>query len=202
MLRRLWIEWRGLIIFLVVMVLFRSAIADWNQVPTGSMKPTILEGDRVIVNKMAFGLRVPLTSIQLMRWGNPAAGDIITFISPEDDQLLIKRVIGVPGDWVAMVNNQLSINGESADYQALKILISMNSVRSTDTATDFFWKPPLCPNGPLCLSHRRFHRSTALAPSKCPAINIWCWATIVITAKTLALSALCQRTELQAELIR
>jgi len=119
MLKRIWLEWRGLMIFLIVMVLFRSAIADWNQVPTGSMKPTILEGDRVIVNKMAFGLRVPLTAIQLLSWDKPLHGDIVTFLSPEDDQLLIKRVIGVPGDQVAMINNQLTINGVPAAYQSL-----------------------------------------------------------------------------------
>jgi signal peptidase I len=160
MLRRLWIEWRGLIIFLVVMVLFRSAIADWNQVPTGSMKPTILEGDRVIVNKMAFGLRVPLTSIQLIRWGDPAAGDIITFISPEDDQLLIKRVIGVPGDWVAMVNNQLSINGESADYQALKDF-DLNELSTIDRYRHRFFLETT----PLS------ERAIMLEPSPVPQVN-------------------------------
>ena len=64
-LEKLWVEYRGLLIFLVVMVLFRSAIADWNQVPTGSMKPTLLEGDRVVVNKLAYDLKIPFTSWQL-----------------------------------------------------------------------------------------------------------------------------------------
>ena len=72
MVNRFWREWRGLLIFLVVMVLFRSAIADWNQVPTGSMKPTILDGDRVIVNKLAYGLRVPLSAIRVLTWNQPA----------------------------------------------------------------------------------------------------------------------------------
>ena len=61
----LWLEWRGLIIFLIIMVLFRSAVADWNQVPTGSMRPTILDGDRVVVNKLAYRLRFPLTDWEL-----------------------------------------------------------------------------------------------------------------------------------------
>ena len=54
--RRYWREWRGFILFVVVMMLFRSAIADWNQVPTGSMIPTILEGDRIVVDKLAYDL--------------------------------------------------------------------------------------------------------------------------------------------------
>ena len=117
--RRLWLEWRSLIIFIVVMVLFRSAIADWNQVPTGSMKPTILEGDRVVVNKLAYDLKIPFTTIHVSEWGDPGRGDIVTFYSPDDEQLLIKRVIGVPGDTVIMRNNQLYINNAPASYTRL-----------------------------------------------------------------------------------
>ncbi|MFT4799863.1 MAG: signal peptidase I, partial [Candidatus Azotimanducaceae bacterium] len=118
-LKSLWREWRTLIIFLIVMVLFRSAIADWNQVPTGSMKPTILEGDRVVVNKLAYDLKVPFTTWHLAQWDNPSRGEIVTFYSPADEKLLIKRVIGVPGDVVKMRNNQLYINDESAIYSRL-----------------------------------------------------------------------------------
>ena len=57
----LWHEFKGLLLFLFLMVIFRSAVADWSDVPTGSMKPTIIEGDRIFVNKMAYDLRVPLT---------------------------------------------------------------------------------------------------------------------------------------------
>ena len=115
----LWTEWRTLILFLVVMVLFRSAIADWNQVPTGSMKPTILEGDRVVVNKLAYDLKVPFTTWHLAEWAQPSRGEIVTFYSPADDNLLIKRVIGVPGDVISMRNNQLFINEEPATYSRL-----------------------------------------------------------------------------------
>lgn len=118
-LREIWYEWRGLLLFLVVMLVFRSAIADWNQVPTGSMKPTILEGDRVIVNKLAYNLKLPFTTRHLAEWSLPSRGDIVTFYSPLDEKLLIKRVIGLPGDVVAMQNNQLFINGEPAQYQEL-----------------------------------------------------------------------------------
>ncbi len=114
-----WQEWRTLIVFLCVMVIFRSAIADWNQVPTGSMKPTILEGDRVVVNKLAYDLKVPFTTWHLAQWNDPTPGEIVTFYSPADEKLLIKRVIGVPGDVVSMRNNQLYINDEPATYSRL-----------------------------------------------------------------------------------
>ncbi len=119
-LKAIWLEWRSLILFLLVMVLFRSAIADWNQVPTGSMTPTILAGDRVVVNKLAYDLKVPFTTWQLAQWDNPKRGEIVTFYSPEDEKLLIKRVIGIPGDVVMMRNNQLFINDESASYSELE----------------------------------------------------------------------------------
>ena len=115
----LWLEWRGLILFLIVMIAFRSAIADWNQVPTGSMKPTILDGDRVVVNKLAYRLRFPLTNWELLRWSAPARGDIITFYSPLDNELLIKRVVGIPGDRVALANNALVINGKPSHYSRI-----------------------------------------------------------------------------------
>lgn len=118
-LRSLWLEWRSLIIFLAVMVVFRSAIADWNQVPTGSMKPTILEGDRVVVNKLAYDLKVPFTTMHVTQWANPSRGEIVTFYSPWDEKLLIKRVIGIPGDVVSMRNNQLFINEQPATYSRL-----------------------------------------------------------------------------------
>ena len=119
MIKNIWIEWRGLIIFLVVMILFRSAVADWNQVPTGSMKPTILEGDRVIVNKLAYDLRIPLTSVRIADWSQPKRGEIVTFYSPEDEKLLIKRVVGIPGDTVELSNNALRINDTLAQYARL-----------------------------------------------------------------------------------
>ncbi|MCZ6502628.1 MAG: signal peptidase I [Gammaproteobacteria bacterium] len=115
----IWIEWRSLIIFLLVMVVFRSAIADWNQVPTGSMKPTILEGDRVVVNKLAYDLKVPFTTWHLTEWADPSRGEVVTFYSPLDEKLLIKRVIGVPEDVISMRNNQLFINKEPATYSRL-----------------------------------------------------------------------------------
>ncbi len=101
----------------VVIVPLRSAVADWNDVPSGSMWPTILEGDRIFVDKLAYGLRVPFTTTWLRRWEEPARGDIITFASPKDGARLVKRVIALPGDRIAMHDNRLTLNGHPLDYE-------------------------------------------------------------------------------------
>lgn len=99
--------------------MFRSAIADWHQVPTGSMKPTIIEGDRVVVNKVAYDLKFPFTTWHIAEWNDPKRGEIVTFYSPANEDRLIKRVIGIPGDLVELKNNQLFINEKAADYLEL-----------------------------------------------------------------------------------
>jgi signal peptidase I len=114
---RLWRDNRNLIAFLALMVLFRSAIADWNVVPSGSMLPTIREGDRIFVDKMAYDLRVPFTHIAILHLHDPQRGDIVTIDSSAAHELLVKRLIGLPGDVVAMRDNVLYINGKRADYQ-------------------------------------------------------------------------------------
>jgi signal peptidase I len=108
---------RGLLLFLFLMLVFRSALADWNEVPTSSMRPTIIEGDRIIVDKLAYDLRVPLLGSVLQRRGEPARGDIVVFDSSAAGVRLVKRVIGLPGDRVALVDNRLVVNGVPADYQ-------------------------------------------------------------------------------------
>lgn len=113
-----WKENKTFILFLGLMFIFRSAFADWNTVPTGSMKPTILEGDRIAVNKLAYDLHVPFSHISLIKLADPARGDIVVFDSKVSDKRLVKRVIGLPGDTVSMNNNQLTINGKTLDYSA------------------------------------------------------------------------------------
>jgi len=111
-----WREYSGFAVFIVSMLIFRSALADWNVVPTGSMKPTILEGDRILVNKLAYDFRIPLTHISLYRFADPRRGDIVVFDSKAADTRLVKRVIGLPGDTVEMRDNRLAINGIAARY--------------------------------------------------------------------------------------
>jgi len=115
--RRLWREYRGLALFLVLMFAFRSAWADWVTVPTGSMNPTILEGDRLLVDKHVFGLRIPFTLIHISGGADPARGDIVVFDSPASGQSLVKRVAAVPGDTLELDGEQLIVNGQPARYR-------------------------------------------------------------------------------------
>ena len=119
-LAKLWADWRGLLLFVVIMLVFRSAVADWNQVPSGSMKPGILDGDRIVVDKLAWDLRLPFSDARIARWDDPARGDVVTFENPLDGRLFVKRVVAVPGDTVEWRRKQLFINGESADYTQLQ----------------------------------------------------------------------------------
>lgn len=115
-----WREWRGFFVFIALMLLFRSAIADWNHVPSGSMNPGIIAGDRVVVDKIAYDVRWPFTLNRITRWSDPKRGDIVTFPSPEDKgTLLIKRVIGVGGDKIELYDNRLFINDVPARYAVL-----------------------------------------------------------------------------------
>lgn len=97
------------------LVTFRCAVADWNDVPSGSMEPTILIGDRILVNKLAFGLRVPFTTTWLAQWAQPQRGDIVVLFSPADGTTLVKRVVGLPGDVVEMRHERLILNGQPVD---------------------------------------------------------------------------------------
>lgn len=112
----LWKEYKSFLLFIVLMFVFRSVFADWNTVPTGSMKPTILEGDRILVNKMAYDIRLPFTHISMYKTSDPLRGDIIIFDSKVAEKKLVKRVIGVPGDIIEMQKNTLHINGEKISY--------------------------------------------------------------------------------------
>jgi len=144
--RKLWREWiKPVGSMLLVMIVVRSSLIDWNDVPSGSMLPTIQIGDRVVVNKLAYGLQIPMGSpyieIPLTPWRipnplknvkpwkmgpGPARGEIITFWSPtkpdpnrpgHDGIRLIKRVVAIPGDTIAVHNGLVYINGHAPDYK-------------------------------------------------------------------------------------
>ena len=114
-----WRASRGTLLFLGLMMVFRSACADWVVVPSGSMNPTVIEGDRVLVDKRAYGVRIPFTLARIGDVGDPRRGDVVVLESPETDITLLKRVIAVPGDTVAMQDERLIINGVAARYEML-----------------------------------------------------------------------------------
>jgi signal peptidase I len=112
---------KSFFIFFALMMVFRSAFADWMVVPSGSMNPTIVEGDRLLVDKNAFGWRVPFTTIRLTQGEDPQRNDIVIFTSPEDGMTLVKRVVGLPGDSIEMHDEHLLINGKPIEYSDAQI---------------------------------------------------------------------------------
>ncbi len=146
--------WRGTIrpILVVVAIVFvvRAMVIDWNDVPSGSMRPAIQEGDRIAVNRLAYGLNLPVPFLrtrqdntsfldlpfvgahvnvpipnQPIQWGDPERGDIVIVWHPDPQQAgirLVKRIVAVPGDTVIVDDGRLTINGEAAEYEELDFL--------------------------------------------------------------------------------
>jgi signal peptidase I len=102
----------SLAIVLAAVTVARSSLADHYYVPSGSMEYSLMPGDRVIVDKTAYGIRIPLTKIDMFGAATPRRGDIAVFDSPRDGTRLIKRIVAIGGDSVALVNGQLTINGQ------------------------------------------------------------------------------------------
>jgi signal peptidase I len=115
--QRLWRQWRVTVfVILFVVIPVKSSLADWNWVPTGSMNPTILEGDLIYVDKLAYDLRFPLTLHRLAQWSAPQRGDVVVCLSPDDGTRLVKRVVAGPGDTVELRDNVLLLSGQSLVY--------------------------------------------------------------------------------------
>lgn len=103
--RQVWQTHRDGVVFVLCLGFFRTAVADWNPVPSGSMRPTILEGDVVLINRLAYDVKLPLTDVSVTRTGEPQRGDSVTFHSPKDDTRLIKpprRAAGPPARRAAL----------------------------------------------------------------------------------------------------
>lgn len=96
----------------------RSSLADHYLVPSGSMEPTLLPGDRVLVDKHAYGFRLPFTLLKLSQGEPLAHGDIVVFDSPADGTRLIKRLVALPGDLVQVKDGHVTINGAPAAADA------------------------------------------------------------------------------------
>jgi len=121
----LWREWiRPLALPCLVVLAAKSALADINPVPTGSMKPTVLEGDVVFVNKLAYDLKIPFTTRHLAEWANPARGEVVVCFSPKTGTRLLKRVIAQPGDTVELRSETLWLNGQPVTYEPIRREIS------------------------------------------------------------------------------
>jgi signal peptidase I len=100
-------------IAVAIVVSARSSLADHYVVPTGSMLPTVQLDDHVLVDKLAYGLRVPLARDYAVRFADPARGDVVVLRSPDGGEVLLKRVVAVPGDDVRVVEGALTIGGHA-----------------------------------------------------------------------------------------
>jgi signal peptidase I len=108
-----WVEY-GASFFPVILVVFvlRSFLVEPFKIPSGSMIPTLLVGDFILVNKYVFGIRLPILNKKIFEVGQPQRGDVMVFRYPEDPSVdYIKRVVGLPGDTVSYQNKRLTING-------------------------------------------------------------------------------------------
>lgn len=114
-----WRENRNFLLLLCAIVFFKSAIADLSSISGASMLPTLVDGDKVWVNKLAYDVKVPFTDVTLAKLSDPTRGDIIIIDSAQARKRLVKRIVGVPGDQIEIQNNALIINGVSADYEVL-----------------------------------------------------------------------------------
>ena len=113
-------EFRDILIIIAVFICFRSSILNWYTIPTGSMHPTLMAGDHVMVNKLSYGLMLPFMHTRLFGWDEPKRGDVMVFRDKHDQKTiwavlfprnLIKRVIGIGGDHVSFTQGVLTING-------------------------------------------------------------------------------------------
>ena len=107
-----------LLVMLLLLGAARDSLANHYQVPSGSMQPTLMPGDRVVVDMRAYGLRLPFTQKQLLTTGHPQRGDVAVFDSPADGTRLIKRIVAVAGDQVQLHDGHLSINGRPLRREA------------------------------------------------------------------------------------
>jgi signal peptidase I len=104
---------RSLFPILLIVLLFRSFLFEPFKIPSGSMIPTLLIGDFIVVNKFAYGLRLPVTNHKVVSIGEPERGDVVVFRYPVDPKVnFIKRMVGLPGDTITYRDKQLFINGE------------------------------------------------------------------------------------------
>lgn len=105
-------------VFLFAVVCIRSSVFASYHVPTGSMNPTILEGDFFFTNKLAYRLKVPFTKTSVFVWSIPSRGDLVIFKFPGNErELYTKRVIGIPGDIIEMRGGRLVVNGKTVDNE-------------------------------------------------------------------------------------
>ncbi|NBT91943.1 MAG: signal peptidase I [Betaproteobacteria bacterium] len=126
-----WLDWTAGLFPVIISVFFlRSFIVEPFKIPSGSMIPTLLVGDLILVNKFQYGLRLPVLNTKLTEGEKPQRGDVMVFRYPPNPNLdYIKRVVGLPGDTVAYLNKRLTINGEAVATQSVPEFFDEDAMR-------------------------------------------------------------------------
>jgi signal peptidase I len=126
-----WLDWTAGLFPVIISVFFlRSFLVEPFKIPSGSMIPTLLVGDLILVNKFHYGLRIPVINTKITDGEKPQRGDVMVFRYPPKPSLdYIKRVIGLPGDTVAYLNKRLTINGKTIETQTVPEFFDEDSMR-------------------------------------------------------------------------
>lgn len=126
-----WLDWTaGLFPVIIAVFFLRSFLFEPFKIPSGSMVPTLLVGDLILVNKFHYGLRLPVLNTKITEGNKPQRGDVMVFRYPPKPSLdYIKRVVGVPGDTVAYLNKRLTINGKTIETSALPEFFDEDAMR-------------------------------------------------------------------------
>jgi signal peptidase I len=128
-----WVDYsKSFFPILFVVFFLRSFFYEPFQIPSGSMEPTLKSGDFILVNKFTYGLRVPLENSTFFEMDTPKRGDVMVFFPPGSSQYFIKRVVGLPGDRIQVLNGQVFINGE-VQPQELVMGYPVNEPRVLET---------------------------------------------------------------------
>ena len=133
-----WLDWTaGLFPVIVVVFLLRSFLFEPFKIPSGSMIPTLLVGDLILVNKYHYGIRLPVLNLKVIANNEPKRGDVIVFRYPMDTRIdYIKRVVGLPGDQITYANQTLTVNGQPAAVQGQGDFYDDESMRYTPRYTE------------------------------------------------------------------
>ena len=126
-----WLDWTaGLFPVIIAVFVLRSFLFEPFKIPSGSMIPTLLVGDLILVNKFTYGLRLPVVNIKITEGNAPQRGDVMVFRYPPKPSMdYIKRVVGVPGDTVAYLNKRLTINGQVIETSAVPEFFDADAMR-------------------------------------------------------------------------
>ena len=126
-----WLDWTaGLFPVIIVVFVMRSFLFEPFKIPSGSMIPTLLVGDLILVNKFTYGVRLPVINLKITEGNKPQRGDVMVFRYPPKPSLdYIKRVVGVPGDEVAYLNKRLTLNGQAVSTNGVQEFFDESAMR-------------------------------------------------------------------------